>query len=510
MAAASSNKPIGLQISLVFSVLAVIILGIVTYMTMADRAKVAADLDAAKKAEAAQKTLYQAADADRTALKEKIGLKQLERVGDNNDATSVMGQSAEKIKQAGPNAGTDFVTTVDKLLQNLGATDGNRKEVAAQLKDMDTKFLALKDDYTAIAQAHDSAKQKAETEKQELVSSQNEKLAAKDQEIGRIQKELRDREAENANLVEQAQRERKRLGDEITRLEGINDKIREELDGLKQISFEVADGLIRRVDNSSRRVWLNIGSKDRIRPRVTFSVYAQDNSGIGRGQEDIKGKIEVTKIIDGDMCEAKILEEDIYRPMAAGDQVYSPLWSPGRVENFSFVGVIDVDNDGRDDRELLHQIVAINGANIDNEVNELGERTGDGITEHTKFLVLGDIPNIADLANEDEKERLKKVMEHLKDLRREARLNGVRIVNLTDFLSYIGYKSKRRLFQPGQERPFTLRSGGHSTATNENLNPTSREASGNVSGAIMKGKGQKLQNVSPGQTSKTFGPKQGY
>ena len=46
---------------------------------------------------------------------------------------------------------------------------------------------------------------------------------------------------------------------------------------------------------------------------------------------------------------------------------------------------------------------------------------------------------------------------------------GGRFVDLAshmlDFLAYIGYKPKRRLFQPGQERPYNLKSGAHSTVS---------------------------------------------
>jgi hypothetical protein len=506
--AAASNKPVALQVSLVIAVVCFIAASIVAYMQWSNNSQIQTQATTAQANEKKVMTQFQTVSNELAALKAQIGLK-LERVGDAQDNTTVIGASVAKITQTGPNAGPDFVSTIDKMLAALGATDENRKQVATQLQEMDAKYLALKDEWTAIAQAHDNAKQQAETDKQELIRNRDEQLAAKDQEIGRIQKDLRDREAENANLIEQATKERTRLGNEITRLESINDKIREELDTIKQVSFEVADGLIRKVDNSSRMVWLNIGSADRIQPRITFSVYDRESSGIGRGMEGIKGKIEVTRVIDANMSEAKILEEDLYRPMSAGDQIYSPLWNPGRVENFSFIGIIDIDNDGRDDREQLHQIVATSGAKIDNEVNEKGERIGKGITESTKFLVLGEIPEIADLATDAEKAAVTKINEHLTEMRREARLNGVRLVSLTDFLAYIGYKAKRRLFQPGQERPFNLKAGAHSTAVNESIEQN-RDSTGNVSGAILKGSRQKQQDVSPGTTSKLFGTKKGY
>ena len=75
----------------------------------------------------------------------------------------------------------------------------------------------------------------------DVTRSQNEKIAAKDQEIAVLRKDYNDSQSEIANLKETLEKEKKRATNEITRLEGINDKLRDELDELKQVSFEVAE-----------------------------------------------------------------------------------------------------------------------------------------------------------------------------------------------------------------------------------------------------------------------------
>ncbi len=507
MAPTASSKPIGLQISLVFFVLTTLILAVTTYMFHRSYSDGQASvIEATNKMQQIQKL---ATDADNkvTALKGHIGLK-LDAVESNDpaDATTVGGGVRAKISSAGPNAGTDLVTTIDKILQAHNVTDADRTQISSRLAAQNAEVLALQARYQAMADVHDAAKKKAEADLRDIARNRDELLAAKDREIAELRKMYNDSQAEIANITEQREKERKKAADEITRLEGINDKLRDELDVLKQQSFEVADGLIRRVENETRLVWVNLGSADYLRPRVTFSVYAKDNSGIGRGQDDIKGMIEITRIIDAHMAEGKITDEDILRPMAPGDQIYSPLWNPGRVEQFSMVGIIDIDNDGRSDREMMHQIIATAGAAIDNEVDDEGNRTGDGINERTKFLVLGDIPDIAKLARPEDQERVQKIIDHLKDLRKEARLNGVRIVNLNDFMAYLGVKPRRRLFQPGQERPYNLTAGAHSTAVNAPI-MKGRESAGQVSGALSRKK-YTPQPESSGQTSKAFmGPR---
>jgi hypothetical protein len=88
-------------------------------------------------------------------------------------------------------------------------------------------------------------------------------------------------------------------------------------------------------------------------------------------------------------------------------------------------------------------------------------------------------------------------------MRQEARLHGVKIISLNDFLSYIGYKPKRRLFKPGQERPFNLKAGAASAGINEPIGD--RASAGQVSGSYGGRNRPATQQTSPGTTSKLFG-----
>ena len=237
---------------------------------------------------------------------------------------------------------------------------------------------------------------------------------------------------------------------------------------------------------------------------MTFSVYAKENLGVGRGAEDIKGKIEVTRILEPHMAEARVIEEDLYRPMVSGDLIYTPIWSPGLIEKISVIGAIDLDGDGRSDREQFHQMMAVAGCVIDNEVDDNGDRTPENgkITVQTRFLVKGDVPELPDVTGEEAKAKVKKIHNHLTDMQKEARSNGVRVIKMNDFLAYIGYHTKRRTFLPGQNRPWNLKAGSASESTKEAAGD--RSSNGNVSGAYSKGR-QTPQNQSDGQNSKVFG-----
>ena len=86
-------------------------------------------------------------------------------------------------------------------------------------------------------------------------------------------------------------------------------------------------GRIARVENDAKVAWINLGDADFIKPRMTFNVYAKDTPGVGRTPADIKGKIEVTRVLDSHLSQARIIEEVPLRPITPGDMI---PYSPGR------------------------------------------------------------------------------------------------------------------------------------------------------------------------------------
>jgi hypothetical protein len=127
------------------------------------------------------------------------------------------------------------------------------------------------------------------------------------------------------------------------------------------------------------------------------------------------------------------------------------LRGPKLVETYSLVGIMDLNGDGEDDRGLLRRLVAAIGGSIDNDVDELGVIRIDGtfpddgkasLSDKTKFIVVGRIPDVADLSDPHEIATTLKIAGHYKDLQDQARARGVRIITLKDFLRYIGYEAR--------------------------------------------------------------------
>lgn len=512
---AASNKPTAVHYSLIFFVMLSIILGVTTYMYVREysdsfKKEVVAKSDLAK-----ANTNWKNAIADVDALKALIGKGNLDKVVDltnANDPTTVVGSANDEMqKLGGPLRESTLLATLAKFRQALDTAVGERDSKTDLAASTDTDLRAVLSRQQANADQFKRKWEAAEADKDKVINDRNEQIAAKDAAISKLETDKRQAELELREEKQARTDENKKKQDEINKLVAINEKIYQELQDIKKETFDRADGYVRRVDNVSRIVWLNIGDADFLKPRMTFSVYGKETPGVGRTPADIKGKVEVTRVIDAHLSEAKILDEDQFRPMAPGDAVYTPLWSPGRTEKFAVVGGIDMDGDKKydpEDRKLFEAELKLRSSVLGSQVNDKGDRLDEygqpqsaeaHIDETYKFLIIGHIPDKNDAITDEDKRSFQAIYDHHKAMTSEARLHGVRVMNLSEFLDYIGYKPKQRLFRPGENSPYKIKSG----VPTPSVNPPMGERSSSSGSSYGRGK---AQAPSPsGQAVKSFG-----
>ena len=219
------------------------------------------------------------------------------------------------------------------------------------------------------------------------------------------------------------------------------------------INSDMGDGSIIRVDKDARRAWINLGASDHVQPGMTFSIYGKDGSEAAGTTSEVKGKIEVVAVLESHLAEARPIEEDLVDAIAPGDTIYAPLWTPGPPDQYAVVGKLDLDNDGDSDRELFHKAMAMRGAKLADEVDDDGNRTGEGIDASIKFLILGQVPDISKITNVTDRANARKTLRHLDEMRNEARSHSVRVIPLADFLVSINYRLSRELPKPIEAPP---------------------------------------------------------
>ena len=494
----------GIKVTMIIFIMLSISLGVALYL-------VAKDQDTFKQQALAAKQNADASDAALRNLQSQMeNVKQLighemETIGEDpatTDKNSVLGAMNDDIKTYGGQiAMNTYSKTIVELRNQLNNVVSERDQLLKEQENARTKLLGTQDQYQQQVTQHQrkrdetskelvSISQKFESEVKEL---SNERDTINSQ-LSKTKTEL-DLEREKFVNFEKQKKE------EIKGLIKINDILREDLDEIREVSFEKPDGLIRWVDNATGLCWVNLGTEDNLPKQLTFSVYPAVNRGVARGDTGIKGSIEVTRVLGPHLSEARILSlTDLDNPISPEDVVYTPLWQQGRIEKFSLVGLMDLDNDEVPDRDILHDVILSAGAVIDNEVDDDGNRTGEMITVDTKFLVIGSIPDPAGLPPESkELEKINRMIKHRTDMVNEARLSSVRVVNLNDFLSYIGYTPKQRLFIPGRDgNKYKLKAGSKSASTNEPI--FNKSAAGNVSKIFTDRKNTK-QDSSSGNVS---------
>lgn len=507
----AANKPTAVHFSLIFFVMATIVAGVLAYMFNDQRREAVAKLAAAEKERDAQKSAALKANTQVNALKTKIGHNHPE-IGeaDPNIPNTVLNAMTEDIKSFSLTNPADYRTALSelktaleaekaKLAQEMQTNAQNTATIAALRTDYDKKVQ----DYDTERKAAVDAQQKAEEEHKVALQTERDNFQKVSGELNKAKVQMQeDNLAHEQAIAEKDTR--------ITNLTKANDMLRDKFDKATQVSFEQPDGLIQWVDNTSKLVWINLGSADNLPVRTNFSVYHKGHRGVGRdsestlkGPEDLKGAIEVTRILGPHMAEARILEESYFEPIAIDDPIYTPVWGPNQSESFAFVGLIDIDHDGRSDRDYLHDVLSSVGAKVQTEVDDDGNRTGVPINERTKFLVVGAIPALEDQSDKEVKDAINRMHEHLDDLKKEAREQGVRVVTLNDFLAFMGIKPRQRVFRPGDNRPFTLKAGSQSTSTTQSIG-SNRVSAGQTSGVYSKSR-RIPQPTSSGQTSGAYG-----
>lgn len=286
-------------------------------------------------------------------------------------------------------------------------------------------------------------------------------LAQKESEVGNI-----DQTASTAqsNLRSQLSQQATKYDEQIAALKSDISQKQAELDGLAQErdklkviledrektiaeltnenNFDTPDGRIRFVNAKTRTVFLNLGAADGLRRQITFSVFGSDINNLYK--EEPKGRIEVVRIIDDHTSEARIVDDYIDDPIVSGDVVYTPIWNANSALRFALLGKLDIDGDGKDDRERFKNMIALNHGKIDAEDVD-GELQG-RITRNTRYLVVdGDAEDDGESTAE-----ANKIRDIRSQMLNDATLLGVEIVELDRILEYMGYSGDRRVIPLGK------------------------------------------------------------
>lgn len=444
----ASRESQGLQVALILFVMVTVVLAVTTYMyfrraeenvqrylAKAEEAK--REKDATMKLQFENQVLKHILGYDRKTEAELNTIKQ--SLGGNKQIEQILADYDTNMKMYGAGyTGQDLsYTTLPKHL--IGAINARNKN----LVDADAVAKALEREREQVRAAEAARAAKAE---QSMVAAQTD-LEAERQKFNADRTRITDEAAKVAAILPQknaqitktaaeaaATKEEmsRTLGQVSTMLEAEKEK-RIKLETEFGSTNERPDGEVTLVNSRANTVWIDLGTADSVARQMIFSVIDQNETGVTRSK--VKGRIEITRVMDDHSSEARILEDELANPIMKGDKIYSPSFRKGQKTRFALAGLIDIDKDGKSDQTKVKALIGINGGIVDAELLDDGSVAGK-MTSDTRYLVRGQAPT--DKTNQ-------KLIEGYTALTGEATRLGIETISLDTLLDRMGYVPDNRV-----------------------------------------------------------------
>lgn len=445
--AARENQ--GLQIALIMFVILTITVSVTTFYFF--RKFEEAEL----KEKAAKDKASEALKNQTVAQEEAQELKKILGAETRDSLKTVQDNYQEDMKTYGANfkdADKHYRYLVKYLHSELAAADSRFVDAKQREEELKAKMAAVEKDKVAENEKYKDSFEKSVSDSSSERDKFNKSLAGQKEGADKVAQQL---DAQRRDYEDKI----KKVSDENTTLAGViqrQEKQIKQLTGMihdKEIFADLPRGKINWVNQRDRMVWINLGTADGLRRQITFKVLAADETNLTDGKS--KGSVEVTRLLDRHLAEARIVDDDLSDPLMAGDQLFSKIWAPGRVEHFALAGFMDINGDHESDRKLIRSLILNSGGVIDAEVGDDGKKIGE-VSLNTRYLILGQRPTD------------KNVGEFLKsytEITAEAKNLGVETISIEKFLDNIGYKPGEQTVpmdttaQSGDFRPKPLDNG---------------------------------------------------
>ncbi|MGE3780262.1 MAG: hypothetical protein AB7F89_23940 [Pirellulaceae bacterium] len=329
-----------------------------------------------------------------------------------------------------------YAEVLPKMLMNMrqinvGVIDSQRQ--ATQYKDeRDATQKAEKARSDAAIRDLELAQKERDDEKNKYLADRTKLEDEQKTQLASFKKQLGQKDSQMASLNARNDTTLK----EMKKTADANASLLEAVKQYQDEPFEVGDGVVTWVNQGARTVWINLGLADGLRRQTMFSVYDQADNGVQR--TDPKASIEVTKVLDQHLAEARIAFDGASNPIMRGDVIFSPAWRPGKRIRFALAGVIDIDGDGRSDRNLVRSLLSASGGQIDFEAHDDGKKEGE-MTAGIRYLVLGSSPAEGDptLVNRE-------ALAAYSEAQDAADKLGIEKITVDKMLEWVGYRPEVR------------------------------------------------------------------
>lgn len=211
----------------------------------------------------------------------------------------------------------------------------------------------------------------------------------------------------------------------------------------KTIQFDNPTGAVTATFSKDKIVEIDLGSADKVRVGLTFTVYPREAKDRGSDRKTPKALIEVVEVIASNLSRARVTsyEDEIRNPIAKGDLLYNIAWQKGRVDHVVLFGIFDIDGDGTDDIKVVARDLTKMGVIVDGYF-DLSTRkwVGTPPTYRTDYAVIGNLPS--GVPGDSQAAAKGELVVAINNAEKEAKEKGVNVIRSREFFTGIGYKIK--------------------------------------------------------------------
>lgn len=351
------------------------------------------------------------------------------------------------------NKGDTLLTALNKMHQahvaqarEIEQLQADITELRAHNERLSSGVKLAQDEFQAQVAALQDELQRVQTE-------QAETLAAKDEQIAQLQAAA-DSGAEELNRLRVEQQRAQRVTEvEVARKDKQIADLQEKIALTRPEGFDPqqilkkADGQVLRSVPGSEILFLNIGSRDGVRPGLTFEIFSAFGE---RTDEEFRGKasVEVTAVTDT-TAEARVTRQSPGRPIVEGDVAVNIAYERNRKPKFVVRGDFDLNYDGTIDWDGADRVHSI--------IREWGGQIVDRVDETTDFVVIGIGPEAPDAATRRQSNAIfddlvaarQQELAQYREVIEQARTYYIPIVTQNQFLFLTGFAGREDVLTRG-------------------------------------------------------------
>lgn len=335
----------------------------------------------------------------------------------------------------------NYISALDRLLELLENTALLDSEVS-------NNYIALRrnlESTTSVSKQQIDVQAKAAADSRaDLEAEHNKHEDARQDLLTKVDSLTTELDQTRTELANENTQSRQMKEDFERRLDLAYSIIREQRDQLdkKENILDRPDGRITFVDLGRGEVHIDVNRRQGARPQMMMSVFDANSPGIPT--ERPKGSIELTQVGDQYSIGRIVKTNSPIEPMRIGDIIYSPAWSPNEPMQFALLGKIDVNRDGKDDRDDLKRMIHEAGGEVvyDLPPPELGKESGE-LTPRIAWYVTDDRQPLREVFSNQEEATLTQQANFDKkfgEMVKEARSFGIRPITIGRLLAYLGYE----------------------------------------------------------------------